>query len=133
MARDPDHVGVVDITFIVECKSTKKKPWVLLCSPDTLVGYNRFFAFGVLSEQSINVMADRVMELVDTLPWLRKDGLVGYGVRQALSNSDVSYAAAISVAKACDSWIHRPEDQYVPPTSSRSRSLSLTVPFFSAR
>jgi hypothetical protein len=43
VAADPDVLGVVDITFVVECKSSKK-PWVLLCSPDTVVGYDRLFA-----------------------------------------------------------------------------------------
>ncbi len=114
VASDPNHLGVVDITFIIECKSIKK-PWVLLCSPDTVAGYNRFFAFGVLSDKTIEAMAARVTELVDKLPWLKKDRLVGYGVRQALSGSDVAYTAGIAVAKACDSWVRRPGKHYVPP------------------
>jgi hypothetical protein len=114
VARDPDVLGVVDITFIVECKSSKK-PWVLLCSPDTVAGYNRFFAFGALSKDAIGVLAGRVIELLPRVAWLRKEGLIGYSLRQALSDSDVAYAAAIGVAKACDSQINRPETEYAPP------------------
>ena len=114
VARDPDFIGVIDITFIVECKTTKK-PWVLLCSPDTVAGYNRIFAYGVLSKKTIEAIDHRVSELVNKLPWLKKNGLIGYGVRQALSDSDVAYAAGITVAKACDSWVHRSDEQYVPP------------------
>lgn len=116
VASDPDHIGVVDITFLIECKSTKK-PWLQLCSPDTLVGYNRFYAFGVLSTETIKVMAHPARQLVVKLPWLRKEGLVGYRVCQALSDSDVAYAAAIRVAKACDAWVHRSEDHHVRPYS----------------
>ena len=114
LARDPDILGVVDITFIVECKSSKK-PWVLLCSPDTVVGYNRLFALGVLSKKAIKVMVDHLTDLLPKFDWLRKEGLIGYSARQAFSDSDVAYVAAIGVAKACDSWIHRPENEYVPP------------------
>ena len=81
VARDPDTLGVVDITFIVECKSTKK-PWVILCSPDVLAGYNRLFAFGVLSEKAIRFMAENMTNLVTRIDWLQKDGLVGYSARQ---------------------------------------------------
>jgi hypothetical protein len=116
VARDPDILGIIDITFIVECKSSKK-PWVLLCSPDTVVGYNRFFALVALSEKALGVLAGRVTELLPKFDWLRKGGLIGYGLRQALSDSDVAYTAAIGLATACDSWIHPPEGAYAPPYS----------------
>jgi hypothetical protein len=41
--------GLVDVKFVVECKSGSK-PWVLLCSPDTLERYHRMFAFAALSQ-----------------------------------------------------------------------------------
>jgi hypothetical protein len=50
VAVDPDWSGVVEISFIVECKRSSK-PWAMLCSKDTLSDYNRLFAFGVLSEE----------------------------------------------------------------------------------
>lgn len=114
IAIDPDHFGIVEITFIVQCKASKK-PWVLLCSPDTLVGYNRFRAFGVLSPKAIEALSMRVSDLVEKWPWLKKEGVAAYSMRQALSDSDVAYAAAVAVAKASDSWVRRPDSEYVPP------------------
>jgi len=114
IATDLDVLGVVAINFIVECKSSKK-PWVLLCSHDTVDRYNRFFAFGALSKGAVGVLADRVIELLPKVAWLKKEGLIGYSLRQALSEADVAYAAAIGVAKACDSQINRPETECTPP------------------
>lgn len=114
LAIDPDVLGVIDIRFIVECKSTKK-PWVLFCSPDTLVGYNRIFAFAALSEKARGVLVDRLGELLSKFPWLHKDGLIDYSVRQALSNADVAYAAAATVANACENFVHGVEGSYRPP------------------
>jgi hypothetical protein len=51
-ARDPDFLGIVDIQFAVECKASKK-PWVLLCSSQTLSGYNRLFAFAPMSDACV--------------------------------------------------------------------------------
>lgn len=114
VAWDPDHLGIIEITFVVECKSSKK-PWVLLCSPDTLVGYNRCRAFGALSEKSFETLIRRIMELVERWPWLKKSGMAAYSVRQALSDSDVAYAAAVAVAKATNSYVNKADSGYVSP------------------
>lgn len=106
LAKDPDLLGVVNIAFAVECKSSTK-PWVLLCSPDTLSGYNRLFAFASTSENARRVMADRISKLMDRFEWLRKDGLTGYSARQAFSDVDVAYAAAIGVTKACNALLRQ--------------------------
>src|SRR5438105_1869889 len=82
VARDPDILGVVDIVFIVECKSATK-PWALLCSPDVLTGYNRLFAFAAVSEKVVDVIAKSIVELLPKIGWLRKDSPVGYNLRQA--------------------------------------------------
>jgi hypothetical protein len=115
LAIDPDVLRIVDIRFIVECKSTKK-PWVLLCSPDTLAGYHRVSAFASVSEQARFVLVDRLSGLLDKLPWLRKEGLIGYSVRQALSDAKVAYAAASTIAKACDNFVSG-VDRYSAPLS----------------
>jgi len=115
VARDPDPMGIVEIYFAIECKSSKK-PWVLLTSPDTLSGYNRIFAFGVLSEKAVDVFAQRILEFVETLPWLRKEDATGYAFRQAFGGqSDHAYSAAFSVAKACEYLVRPPERGYVAP------------------
>lgn len=117
LATDPDFRGVVEIHFAIECKSSKKT-WVLLASEHTLEKYNRFFAFGRLTKETIAAFADRLYEteFLDHLPWLRKDGITGYSFRQAFAEKpDLAYSAAISAAKACEYLVQSPEDRYVAP------------------
>jgi len=111
LAIDPDNLGVLEIRFIVECKSTKK-PWVLLCSADTLVGYNRISAFAAVSKEVRDIFVHRLSGFLDKFPWLRKEGLVGYSLRQALSNADAAYAAAATLAKACGNFVSAGDGKY---------------------
>ncbi len=104
LARDPDHLGILGISFVIECKATKK-PWVLLCSTHTLA-FGRVFAFAVTSDDARAVLAENIVELLDKLPWLRKDDLTGYSLRQAFSENDVAYTATMNVAKASQSCVH---------------------------
>lgn len=115
LAKDPDFIGIIDIYFAIECKSSQK-PWLLLASEDTVSGYNCIFAFGVLSEKATAAFGDRIREFVKTLPWLRKEGAVGYSFRQAFSEqSDRAYSAALSAAKACEHLVRPPDRRYVAP------------------
>ena len=115
IATDPDHIGIVEIHFVVECESSKK-PWVLLTSEDVLSNYNRLFALGVLSKDVLKSFAHRTGELMDTLPWLRKSSRSGYALRHAFSGShDFAYSAAMSVAKACDSLVRPLDARYIAP------------------
>jgi hypothetical protein len=102
LATDPDPymIGATRIVLVVECK-TSKKPWLLLQSPDTLVGYHRYAAFGVLSKPALKAFIQH-HEWIETLPWLKKPPLAGFSFRQALGEKDVAYSAAMTVAKACE-------------------------------
>src|SRR5439155_15388048 len=101
--------------FPIECKSSKK-PWVLLTSADTLDGYNRLFAFGVLTETALAVFAERIQDILNSVPWVRKDGPVGYSFRQAMNDKlDNAFTAAMSVAKASESLVRPTEKKYVAP------------------
>ena len=75
-------------------------------------------------------MAENMTDLVTRIDWLQKDGLVGYSARQALSDSDTAYAAAIAVAKACDFWVHTPESNYSPPYSVAFPVIVVDSPIF---
>jgi hypothetical protein len=99
IAHDPDPLmlGITRIVFVVECK-TSDKPWLLLQSPDTLVGYIRYRAFSALSDAALTTFIKHP-EWIKTLPWLKKPMLAGYAFRQALGEKDVAYQAAITVAK----------------------------------
>src|ERR1039457_1604943 len=115
-ATDPDFRGIVNIRFIVECKGGKR-PWVLLCSADTIRNYNRFFAFVVSNKLARHTLIDHansvqeLKALFTRIPWLDKDGLVGYSLRQAHSDKDTAYEAAISVAKACKTFLRESDDK----------------------
>lgn len=111
LAIDPDNLGILEIRFIVECKSTKK-PWVLLCSSDTLTGYNRISAFAAVSQKARDVFVRRLPGFLDKFPWLRKEGLVGYSLRLALSNADAAYTAAATLARACDTFVSGGDGKY---------------------
>lgn len=105
LALTSDRIGNLEITLAIECKSTKK-PWVLLSSPDTLDAFNLLFAFCVTSPRSRKAMVDHLDRCSDLLPWWRKDGLIGYSLRQAHSDVDVGYAASMSAAKAATSQVY---------------------------
>ena len=117
IATDPDYMGVVDINFVIECKSSKK-PWILLSSDDALANYNKLFALGVLSDDARGALASRITTpgKLDALPWLSRGRRGGYALRQAFSkNLDVAYASAMSVAKACDYLVSSPYAEPIRP------------------
>lgn len=101
LAQDPDFVGVIEISFVIECKSSSK-PWVVFTSDDALPGYNRLFAFGVTSEAARKVLARRITSLPLLGPYIKRPERGGYGFRQALGKEpDPAYTAAMGALKAC--------------------------------
>jgi len=106
LAMDPDLIGIIDISFVVECKSSTK-PWVVFTSDDALRNYNRLFAFGVTSDAAQKALSARTAKgLRSGLPklgqFLERPSRGGYGFRQAMSgDSDAAYTASIGALKAC--------------------------------
>ena len=100
-AAHKDCIGVTQIAFIVECKSTKN-PWLLLCDPEVLTGYNRVHSFVVANKNAYqDIVEDPVFDsLMENCPWFSKAELTGYSLRNAFSSKDIAYEAATSVAKA---------------------------------
>lgn len=100
LAQDPDFLGVIEISFVVECKSSSH-PWVVFTSEDALYGYNRLLAFGVTSGAAKDALAKRIGKTL----WenhISRPERGGYGFRQALrKDSDPAYTAAIGALKAC--------------------------------
>jgi hypothetical protein len=113
IAIHPDFLGMLSIWFVVECKSSSK-PWVLLCSEHVLKGYNRLFSFALSSKETKAPIIERIQYFINNYPWLQKDGPIGYSLRQAFSENDVAYGAALSVAKATHHLVHGAE-KYVAP------------------
>jgi len=103
-------LGLAEIHFAIECKGTKK-PWILFTSEDACENYNRFLTFGVLSSESHKALVTKVFshpsdkneqfEVAKDIPWLWKEGRVGYSLTQAFEGSkDTPYAGALSAVKA---------------------------------
>src|SRR4051794_34375108 len=118
-ARYLDHSGILNVIFLVECKSSKK-PWVLLSSADTLSGYNRLFSFAVTSERARRALSEHLPGMIETFDWLKKDGIKGYSLRQAFSDIDSAYAAAVGLAKASSAMASHPV--------SRNHQLTFVFP-----
>jgi len=101
LAQDPDIMGVIEISFVIECKSSTK-PWVVFSSDDALTSYNRLFAFCVTSEAARYVLTERINNLPLLERYIKRPSRGGYGFRQALGKeSDPAYTAAIGALKAC--------------------------------
>lgn len=130
VATDPDTLGLVQIHVVIECKSGKT-PWVLLTSEDALSGYNRLLSLGVLSEDARSSIANRAGELMDSLPWFNKSSRNGYALRKVLGgDSDVGYAAAMSVAKACQYIVRRPDAEWTAPFILTFPVIVVDTPLF---
>jgi hypothetical protein len=104
LATTRDLVGIVDVSFVVECKASPN-PWVVLTSEDAFSAYNRLTAFAVTTAHARKAIAqfsdldspwDRLVQYIE----LPEEG--GYGFRQAFSgHNDTAYGASMSVLKAC--------------------------------
>lgn len=117
LATDPDELGVVRISYVVECKASSK-PWVVLCSNSTLSGYNRLLAFGLTSAAARLALAERIPKRgSEAQQYVFVDSRAGYGMREALGakDTDPAYAAAMSALKACHSLIREGDPDEVPP------------------
>lgn len=106
----PEPRGMAEINFVIECKATKK-PWVIFASEDAASSYHRLNAFGLFSQAARSAVAERLFssdlyspadyEDAKSIPWLWKEGLVGYAITQAFEgNNDVPYVASMSCIKA---------------------------------
>ncbi|WP_146779529.1 hypothetical protein [Vreelandella sulfidaeris] len=101
LAQDPDWIGVIDIYFVVECKSSDK-PWVVLMADDVLSNFNRVHAFAVTSIDAKPEIFSVWHNNEDFKFLLGKSTRCGYSFRQALGGkNDQAYTASISVLKAC--------------------------------
>jgi hypothetical protein len=114
-----DEESWLRVTFVLECKSGKDHPWVLLGRPTRpLDGISRLAA--VLTSKSGGVVAAylRRRSKVPLAPLLSRSLLPAYGaVRACGGNEDVPYGALMSVVKASISQVERSnaeDDEYGP-------------------
>jgi hypothetical protein len=121
VAIDPDYIGITHIYFALECKSSKK-PWILFTSPE---GQHRLYSYSLSSEAARAVLAGNFFKpqesdaevlkgnapIYDRLKWMRKEGQIGYAIRQAFSETDTAYAAMVGAMKAANYLLERQEQK----------------------
>ena len=101
LAEDPDFYGFVDLSVVVECKSSTK-PWIVLIANDTLQSHNILRTFGVMSDPARLVLSRTSVEALEVAPFLRQQGRAGYSLRQAFAKDvDPAYGAAMNLLAAC--------------------------------
>jgi len=101
VASLPEFTGIIDISFVIECKSSKKKPWLLFTSEHVLEGWNILNSFCIHSKPCRKALIDKGIETVIRLPWMKKKDRVAYGITQAFkTGEDVTFKASTSVLKA---------------------------------
>jgi hypothetical protein len=123
IALSPDYVGLTNITFTIECKSSKK-PWILFSSGEKL-GMNVYFSYSLMNKSARDVMAgigwDDSPEMhlghpaaFDKFRWLKKSPNTAFSFRQAFSDSDNAYAALVSTIKAASHLLRSEDDSRIP-------------------
>lgn len=101
LASDPDIIGFIDLSVVLECKSSTK-PWVVLTSKDALAIYNRLRTGAVMSERTYTALSRGNTDDLKVDQYLHPAGKCGYGFRQAFSkDADPAYGAAMNVVSAC--------------------------------
>jgi len=101
VAITPEDTGLIDVSFVIECKSSKEKPWILFTSEHTLEGLSRLFSYCIHSDSARNILVEKHIETHVEQPWMKKYGRVAYGLTQAFTTgSDVTFKASTGVLKA---------------------------------
>ncbi len=113
LANDADFIGVIDISFVVECKSSPQ-PWVIFTSEDAFSLYNRVHAFAVTSGAAKDALSERCGQDWWN-KWIARPEYGGYGFRQALrKDADPAYTAAIGAVKACHGIVQDRTSSSIP-------------------
>lgn len=93
---------LVRVSFVVECKSSREKPWILFVSPETRLTPTASVAQRAASELGRRTLVRVAKEAsIQSLPIFRLPNAPGYSITQAFtSGHDICYAAASAVANA---------------------------------
>ncbi len=120
LATSSDFLGYAEVSFLIECKISKK-PWILFTSDNTISGYNRLFALGITSEKARDVLVQDKSENLFKSALFKKSGRIAYGATVAFTNGqDTAYKASMSAIKAA---VGRKNE-----LSSSSRVFNVTFP-----
>ena len=128
-ATDPDFLGIVDITFVIECKASSK-PWVVLKQAAGPIQYNKLLSFGVTSEPARSELVKRVFN--KSVPDYVDFGVTaGYGLRQAFSDDgESSGSICIPLLKAAHQITQSPGVKKLPRHAFCFPVLVVSSPLF---
>jgi hypothetical protein len=114
LASWPDFLGIIDVSFVLECKASSK-PWVVLTSDNAFEGLSRISAFAITSRAAKSALAKRFRKKLGALEkYIKIPSRGGYALHQAFGpESNPAYAAAVSVLKACKSIVTNDENSPV--------------------
>jgi hypothetical protein len=98
----------------VECKSGKEKPWLLLASDDLSIYSNLINNFLLHNSYATTKIADEILiqsyclgNSNNIFPRLTITRIVGYGVTQAFSETDIPFKALMTAGKAAYDYLRR--------------------------
>jgi hypothetical protein len=92
---EPDYFGALQIMFVVECKASRKGPWVMFASSRSMTLGNRLMNFGVLSEGAFDAIGDNLDQMIARVSWFTKENdEVAYAFPQAHSRDGTDAAFA---------------------------------------
>lgn len=101
VVRCTDHVGLLQLFFVIECKKSDK-PWVMISSENN--SYNRLHSFAFMSDKSLDAVAENLDSMLE-LPWYKRSNRIGYGITQAFtSGNDICFKAMMSATKGAVSY-----------------------------
>ncbi|ELA8137821.1 hypothetical protein RGL53_004656 [Vibrio parahaemolyticus] len=104
---DQNSTGMTDVSFIMECKASKK-PWVVLKGEALSDSYHRLNSFCIASDKGREAFVDKLMDhgLEHIRDYTETSKYAGYDFRQAMGGDhDPAYGAAVGVIKACLGYI----------------------------
>ena len=121
VADRSDFVGLLGVFMVIECKSSKDKPWVIFSSGQQCAGWVNF---GMMSDLAWKTIIPRVtggmdMDPIREFPWLNKKPN-GHGMAVAFGKGeDPAYKAILSCLKASIDCVHEQSDRKYPRLSRR--------------
>ncbi|NHZ41136.1 hypothetical protein [Massilia aquatica] len=130
IAIDPDNLGILSLTCVLECKSSEQ-PWIVFVSEDALANYNRQFAFSVMSKDARSAIVDSVNTKSELWSkYFARSNRSGYAMRQALNDKDTAYTASMAVLKACDVITRKSYEGTLPSLNFAFPIIVVDTPIF---
>jgi len=118
---------LIRVSFVVECKSSKEKPWILFVSPEARLTPSARVVQRAASELGRRTLLRISKEAsIQSLPIFKLPEAPGYSITQAFtSGHDVCYAAASAVANAAIATTNETDK----PSSGFQRPAILQIVF----